>query len=82
MVMVLGKASCATAAAALPVPDGTAGASQRYRKGAGAEALTPYTTGTALSAGDALAAALALAFDLTMHAVNLGEHVFGLGLHL
>jgi hypothetical protein len=37
---------------------------------------------TALSAGSALAPALISAFDLAVHTVNLGEHVFGSGLHL
>ena len=43
--------------------------------------LTPYAAGTALSVGSVLAA-LTSAFDLAVHAVNLGEHVFGPGLHL
>jgi hypothetical protein len=50
--------------------------------GAGAGALTPYAAGAALSAGSALAPALMSAFNLTVHTVNLGEHVFGPGLHL
>src|SRR5882672_9364872 len=48
--------------------------------GAGAGALPPYAAGAALSAGSVLAA-LTSAFDLAMHAVNLSEDVFGLGLH-
>ena len=39
------RASCATAAAALLVPGGTARASQRWGRGAGAGALTPYAAG-------------------------------------
>ena len=43
--------------------------------------LTSYTAGATLSTRRVLAA-LTSAFDLAVHAVNLGEHVFRTGLHL
>jgi hypothetical protein len=64
----------------VPAPGGTACASRRRRRGAARGVLTPYTAGAALSAGSVLAA-LASAFNLTVHTVNLGEHVFGPSLH-
>ena len=65
----------------MPVPVGTACPSQRRRRDADTGVLTSYAAGVALSAGSALAA-LASASDLAVHPVNLGEHVFGPGLHL
>ncbi len=66
---------------AMPVPGGTARTAQRRRRDAAIGVLTPDAAGAALSAGSVLGA-LTSAFDLVVHAVNLGEHVFGLGLHL
>ena len=66
----------------MPVPGGTARTAQRRRRDADTGGLTPYAAGAALSAGSALATALASAFDLAVHAVNLSEHVFRPGLHL
>jgi hypothetical protein len=43
--------------------------------------LTPYAAGASLGAGSAMAA-LTSAFDLTVHPVNLCQHVFRPGLHL
>jgi hypothetical protein len=65
----------------MPVPGGAVRPAQRRRRDADTGILTPYAAGAALSAGSVLAA-LTSAFDLAVHAVNLGEHIFGLGLHL
>jgi hypothetical protein len=66
---------------AMPVPVGgrthcTAPSPRHGHRG-----LTPYAAGASLSARRGLAA-LTSASDLTVHTVNLSEHVFGPGHHL
>jgi hypothetical protein len=56
--------------------------SQRHGRGTGVGVLTLYAPGAALSAESALAPALTSASKVAVHTVNLGEHVFGSGLHL
>jgi len=66
---------------ARPGPGGTTRTAQRRRRDAATGMLTSDAADAARSAGSTLAA-LPSAFDLTMHAVNLCQHVFGPGLPL
>jgi len=66
---------------AVPRLGGTARIAPRRRRDADTEGLRPEAAGAALNAGSVLAA-LPPAFDLAVHTVDLGEHVFGPGLPL
>src|SRR5215510_6652101 len=66
---------------ARPGPGGTTRTAQRRRRDAATGMLTSDAADAARSAGSTLAA-LPSAFDLTMHPVNLCQHVFRPGLHL